>query len=196
MTLRSLAISLILLVACSSSHSDVSGSGTIAGVGFTAIAGIASGPLAAGEVCGATADGGVACVSTGQESLTVTFTNKASFACGDSASNFALLDTLVVNVTEGGSIGPGSYAIGTGANGASAAFSTTTASCGNGVTSAATGGSVTVTSMAGGHVSGNVSLMFGSSPFTGTFDVESCTSADGGPPPDAGLPINVTTCER
>jgi len=196
MTVRAHSLALVLLSACSaSSQPDVSGSGTIAGVSFGATAGVVSGPLASGLICSGAADGGTDCVSTGQASLTITFTNEAAFGCGDMASNFSNLEMLYVNVIQSGSIGPATYAIGTGASGASATFSTTTASCGSGVTSAATGGSVTVTSVTGGKISGSVSLMFGASPFTGTFDVASCTSTDGGPPPDAGLPINVTVCQ-
>ena len=199
MTLRFLSAfllaSLPLVVACSSSSSsDASGSGTLSGVSFTASAAVASGPVAAGEICEGDGDGGTECASTGQESLTVTFTNRAAFTCNDSPSNFANLGTLAVTITESGSIAPGTYAIGTAANGASAAFSTTTASCGNGQNAAATSGSVTLTHVAGGQIQGSVSLMFGSSPFKGTFDVVSCTSADGGPPADAGLPVSVTSC--
>jgi hypothetical protein len=185
--------------ACGSSPGSVTGGGTIDGVSFQALSGVAIRPAEVGNVCATSADGGVKCAPTGQEVLTITLSNRASYTCGDIAgASFASFGSIVIGITQASSIGAGSFPIATSDNGAQATFTTTTETCEVGTSSVASGGMITLTGVTSTTVSGTYSLTFASSTLSGSFDVAACPSGDGGASIDGGgvLEAHPITCQQ
>jgi hypothetical protein len=175
------------------------GGGTIDGVSFQAQSGVAIRPAEVGKVCGTNADGGVECAPTGQEVLTITLSDRASYTCGDIVgASFASFGSIIIGITQASAIGPGTFPIATSDNGAQARFTTTTATCDAATSSVASGGTITLTGVTSTTVSGTYSLTFGTGTLSGSFEVAACPSGDGGASIDGGgvLEAHPITCQQ
>jgi hypothetical protein len=108
--------------------------------------------------------------------------------------NAATLVLTVANATA--SVTPGTYVVLTGdagstldVAGAGAEFTTTTASCGDGLDLNAIGGTVTLTAVSDTNVQGTFDVTFASGAFSGAFDVDICVVPDTGNGTSSGMPL-------
>jgi hypothetical protein len=141
--------------------------------------------------------------SSGVTQLTVVLTdlaNACQFVQSNPGSNKANATYLVIDVLSGSSTGgPAPITAGTtypvptaDAGGqtaiANAAFQKTDAQCASTVAGAATGGSVTITSIADSAAQGTFSLTFAAGTLQGSFDAPTCVEPDAGSGGDGGHP--------
>jgi hypothetical protein len=195
-------LALGILAACSGSTSGGGSgagtvTGTVSGVGFSFGSGVAIAGANTTTNCeGPTADGGEDCTTTTDGyAAEVILANLSILTCSlvetsfNSSTSYANADALALEILNlSGPVTAGTYNViapdaGTSGvtSGASAQFTTTTATCGNGLDLTATSGTITVSAISGSSISGTYDVTFGTAgSFSGSFNTAVCAVPDAG----------------
>jgi hypothetical protein len=196
-----LVVTASTLFACggvSSGGGSGSVSGEVASTSFTVSSALGSRGPNTSSSCESSPDGGTKCTtSSSGDTVAIILTNVGSLTCslvdsdisGNKNVNYASADALILGVAKDtGALTPDTYQIvdptENFTSGAAAQLSTTTATCGSGLSIEATSGSITLSALTSTGATGSYDVTFGTAgsqgSYKGTFDVTFCAIPDAG----------------